>query len=198
MTGRLIVIEGPDGVGKSTLARLVSATLGSRGEKVISTSFPGNDAGTLGKTIYEIHHRPGTFGVKSVSPLAGQALHIAAHLDALDFHIRGELAAGTTIVLDRFWWSTWVYGRATGCDEKTLDALIHAERVAWGRLLPNPLVLVSRETPLPVANSAPTEKRLIQLYQQLSDQEKAKHPILRISNDGTPEEAAASIVAEIS
>src|ERR1035437_6266990 len=107
--GRLIVFEGPDEVGKTTLAEAAIAALREQGEKVLSAAFPGNIPGTLGEFIYRLHHAPRDFGVQQIGPESLQMLHIAAHLDAIDRIIMPALNAGTSVILDRFWWSTLIY-----------------------------------------------------------------------------------------
>ncbi len=85
--GCLIVFEGPDGVGKTTLAKALVKELIRRGTRCDYFSFPGRDPGTLGRLVYEVHHDPGKFGIHHIDPTSLQVLHIAAHLDA----IRGRL-----------------------------------------------------------------------------------------------------------
>ena len=54
--GKLIVFEGPDGVGKSTICRAVAAALEKLGESCVLMSFPGQEEGTLGEHVYALHH----------------------------------------------------------------------------------------------------------------------------------------------
>src|SRR5919205_3641476 len=104
--GKLIVIEGPDGVGKTTIANELSLRLNDIGQECKVIAFPGNEPGTIGELIYRIHHDPTQFGVKQVTPTALQALHVAAHLAAIELSILPILRTGQYVVLDRFWWST--------------------------------------------------------------------------------------------
>ncbi|MBN1550148.1 hypothetical protein JW979_01715, partial [bacterium] len=55
--GKLFVFEGADGIGKSSLIEIFSATLRQQGESVEIFAFPGNQAGTLGKEVYDLHHK---------------------------------------------------------------------------------------------------------------------------------------------
>src|SRR4051812_30176325 len=82
--GSLIVFEGPDGVGKSTIAAAVAQALNSRGAKSKLMSFPGREECTLGKLVYGLHHDPRAHGVSEITPIARQALHVAAHLDVME------------------------------------------------------------------------------------------------------------------
>ena len=49
--GRLLVLEGPDGVGKTTLAKVLTESLAERGLKTLLLSFPGQEAGTIGALV---------------------------------------------------------------------------------------------------------------------------------------------------
>jgi hypothetical protein len=60
-TGTLLVFEGPDGVGKSTLVNEAGSILTSRGIPHNVLSFPGKDPGTLGWVVDQIHHTPEVF-----------------------------------------------------------------------------------------------------------------------------------------
>ena len=109
--GRLIVFEGADGVGKTELAQRTAQLLTTIGCPFEYIPFPGRAEGSLGRFIYTLHHKPRELGVPYITATARQALHVAAHLDGLETLILPSLAAGTNIVLDRFWWSMMVYGR---------------------------------------------------------------------------------------
>jgi dTMP kinase len=99
--------------------------------KVLLFSFPGDRPGTVGKLVYDLHHSPENFGIKRISSLGLQALHIAAHVDAISEEILPTLISGKWVVLDRFWWSTWVYGKAAGIESNILQSLIHTEQLTW-------------------------------------------------------------------
>ena len=64
--GNLYVFEGPDGVGKSTLSKWFAKRLRGSGRRCHLMAFPGKEAGTLGKLIYAIHHKPKAFGIRSI------------------------------------------------------------------------------------------------------------------------------------
>src|SRR3990172_5906938 len=118
--GNLYVFEGADGVGKSELSRRFFEHLTRSGIECEYLAFPGKDAGTLGKLIYDIHHESGRFGIHAISATSLQILHIAAHVDAIENRIIPALKAGRSVVLDRFWWSTEVYGIVAGAGKEIL------------------------------------------------------------------------------
>lgn len=101
--GSLIVFEGPDGVGKSAIATAVRDVLQQEGHQQVSVlAFPGNEAGTLGNHVYLVHHDPGRFGIRVLSPTSLQLLHVAAHVDAIEREIRPRIDQGALVFLDRF------------------------------------------------------------------------------------------------
>jgi thymidylate kinase len=176
--GKLIVFEGPDGVGKSTLANAVTQILREHGQRCRLMSFPGRDDGTLGQLIYRLHHDPASLGVNVVSETARQALHVAAHIDALERTILPTLALGEHVILDRFWWSTLVYGKVGGISEATLKALIAPELKLWSDQ-PTTLFLVDRDTPINRDEDPAVWQKIREQYAKLADQEKSTR---RISN----------------
>lgn len=190
--GELFVFEGPDGVGKSELSQRFVALLKARGVQVQLLTFPGKEDGTLGKVVYELHHDPGRFGLNGVAPASVQLLHIAAHLDAIERTILPALRAGTTIVLDRFWWSTKVYGLASGISRKTLDAMIAVELAAWGAVKPTRLFLVTRSQPL---RPEPPElwQKWKELYNDLGSFERQVVPLSVIQNESSVEAALENV-----
>ena len=184
--GRLIVFEGPDRVGKSTLSEAFAYRIGSMGLTCDHLSFTGKVEGTVAHLVYRVNHEPASFGLNAIAEISRLALQIAAHLDEIERHILPALQQGRWVVLDRFWWSTWVYGRATSVETSTLDTLIQAERLHWRDVKPDALFLidcsndeVDRDARAPLREG----------YQALSDRERGQHPIHRIQNDGTVEDS---------
>jgi dTMP kinase len=86
MRGKLIVFEGPDGVGKTTLSTLVAKYLSSLGVPNRVAAFPGNDPGTLGHLVRGVHHHPQRFATSSIGSTPLQLLHVAAHIESLYRH----------------------------------------------------------------------------------------------------------------
>jgi dTMP kinase len=130
-----------------------------------------------------MHHHPRSVGMERLMPTSLQVLHVPAHLDAIETLILPSLEAGETIVLDRCWWSTWVYGTVGGSHSEILEALIEAERLAWGRLQPGLLFNLTRFTPLR-DEPAETWGRLQREYDALFKRESGKYPIRVLANDG--------------
>jgi dTMP kinase len=193
MRGKLIVFEGPDSVGKTTLVSHVKTLLDESQVQTEFLSFPGDRPGTIGRLVYELHHAPEKFGIEQISPIGLQALHIAAHLDAIAFAILPAMNAGTWVVLDRFWWSTWVYGCAAGIDARILDSLIATEKLLWG-VNPSVVFLLQRTGPLSDKPRTEEFKLISDLYHQLAERETGNYEIITVT-DSDPD-VASGIVLE--
>ena len=191
------MFEGPDGVGKSTVAAAVARELEGVGEHCRLLTFPGREPGTLGRLVYEVHHEPGRFGVESLTPSAKQALHIAAHLDAIEQWILPMLRSGVHVLLDRFWWSTWVYGVVGGVRRAVLRRLIDVELAQWGDVRPAGAVVLRRECPINREHDLADWRVLRREYDLLAGQEQTRHPVAGIDNAGLLEETVARALTEI-
>ncbi|MBY0561004.1 nucleotide kinase domain-containing protein [Hyphomicrobium sp.] len=194
--GQLIVFEGPDGVGKSTLAKMVVQTLNAQGRSCRLMSFPGREDGTLGQLVYRLHHNAAALGVQSISETARQALHVAAHLDVMERVILPALASGEHVILDRFWWSTLVYGKAGGIESSTLKALIEPEIRLWGDQ-PMTLFLIDRDTPIDRDEDAGYWQKLRGLYAGLAKESISAHRVESIYNTATLTDAMSEILARL-
>ncbi len=195
--GKLFVLEGPDGVGKSTLTRILTEHLNSTGVPCDYFSFPGREIGTLGRHVYDFHHNPEQFGVESIHPTSMQVLHIAAHVDAVERYILPTLKSGRSIVLDRFWWSTWVYGRVSGVNSRALEAMLDVEFAHWNTILPTAVFLLSRSSPIDRDMSITTWEKLSNAYSELANEQKRYYSVQIIVNDATITETLDQILEKI-
>ncbi len=187
--GRLVVFEGPDGVGKTTLVEALVDELTRRGTRCEYFSFPGKDPGTLGRLVYEVHHNPKKFGIRDINPTSKQVLHIAAHVDAIERRILPALEEGRTIVLDRFWWSTFVYGIVDGVDRNSLDAMIALELKSWADVKPNVAFLVTRQSPLRTEGPDERWRKLRAVYEDLGREQVGRHSVETVHNEASIDEA---------
>lgn len=196
--GALFVFEGPDNVGKSTLAAEVERTLvRTSRHDVARLAFPGIAQGTLGAHIHELHHHPDRFGIRAITPNGLQALHVAAHLDAIETQIRPLLTRGSIVLLDRYWWSTWVFGLAGGADRQVLEALVRLEQVYWGPVLPRTVFLVDRRIDCASSQEQSTLARIRYEYAALAKREMSRTPVISVQNDGPWKAAIDPIVGTI-
>ena len=113
-----ITLEGGDGVGKSTQARMLADALRRAGHDVLLTREPGGTPGA--EALRQIILSP-----KHVwSDLASTFLHFAARAEHVADAIRPALAAGACVVCDRFADSTVAYqGYGEGIDLGTIATL---------------------------------------------------------------------------
>lgn len=104
-----ITFEGGEGAGKSTQIGLLSEYLRSIGHEVVTTREPGGspDADTLRELL--VTGEPGRW-----SPQAEALLNYAARESHLNHLIRPALAAGKTVLCDRFADSTRAYQGIAG------------------------------------------------------------------------------------
>jgi len=192
-TGRLFVFEGPDGVGKTTIALDIVNYLQLIGASSIYVSFPGHEVGTLGKLVYDLHHNPHNYGLKQIAPASLQLLHIAAHIDLIENIIKPTLQAGCDIVLDRYWWSTWVYGKVRGANPAVLTAMIDIELKSWGKIYPNAVFLIDRYIPFGENPLLSEWRKLKATYYKLATDQKRLYHINIIRNEGTKVETLNEI-----
>ena len=193
-TGRLIVFEGPDGVGKSTLALALTNRLAAIGLSCEHLSFPGKEEGTLGSLVYNVHHRPAEYGIGAITAASLQALHIAAHLDTIERRIIPALNEGCWVILDRFWWSTWAYGHVDAVDRATLDAMVQVERLHWCGVEPDALFLLDRHNG---SFDGDGRMQLRKSYDLLYENERSRYPIHRIQNDLPVDRSVDRLIAAI-
>jgi dTMP kinase len=135
--GRLIALEGIDGCGKTTQARLLSERLGA-----LLTFEPG--ATTLGESLRRLLLDRDQAPIGDRSEALLMAADRSQHVTEV---VEPALEVGTWVVTDRFSASTLAYqGFGRGLDRSGLDRLI---QWATGGLSPDLTVLV--EVPLEVA-----------------------------------------------
>ena len=133
----------------------------------------------------------------NISLLAKQALHVAAHIDAIDRQIVPALKRGQTVLLDRFWWSAWVYGLVDGCDRRQLRALIDAERAAWGTVQPTLAIVLRRPEPINRPDNLPYWRQLGAGYGRLASRESRIHPVSVLDNVGDQANTLAALIAAV-
>ncbi len=116
--GHFITLEGGEGAGKSTQARLLADALVALGLPVLRTREPGGAPGaeTLRNLLLG--------GTADWSAPAETLLHFAARAEHVEKTIRPALAAGMWVVCDRFADSTMAYqGYGQGVDRSMIAAL---------------------------------------------------------------------------
>ena len=128
--GRLIVLEGGEGSGKSTQCRRLAERLEASGRRVLLTREPGGTEGA------EEVRRLLVEGPAARWDAWSEALLVyAARRDHVARVIAPALAAGTWVVCDRFVHSTLAYQGLVGGLGKAAVMALHA--LAVGRLWPD-------------------------------------------------------------
>jgi dTMP kinase len=192
-TGKLFVIEGADEVGKSTLASLLVRSLRSKRIPCDLVGFPGNEVGTLGRHVYELHHASRRFRVDNINPTSLQIMHVAAHIDGIERTVMPSLRKGRVVVLDRFWWSTWIYGTVGGANKDSLKAAIEVEAIHWKRIRPARVFVITRLAPLEPQRDMAVWKRISAFYKSFAVEERRKYPVTIVENNSTPAAAVAQL-----
>ncbi len=121
MAGRFITFEGIDGSGKSTQSRRFDEKLRALGHDVILTREPGGSTGAEQIRELVLTGDPDRWSAETEL-----LLFTAARRDHLEKTIEPALAAGRTIVCDRFADSTRVYQGATRGDLRAKVDALHA------------------------------------------------------------------------
>jgi len=194
--GRLFVFEGPDGVGKTTLSRGLVQRLQDRGIACRFFAFPGVEEGTLGKQIYDLHQEFLDGKIQAIEPTSLQLLHIAAHVDSIKSQIIPVLQRGIHVVLDRFWWSTWVYGVVDGADHDSLHTMIEIEKRHWGSVSPAVAFLIERKTPY-LEQHTKRWRRLVREYTKLVEAERQNYTVRTVENERDIEFSLGKILGHV-
>lgn len=202
--GRFIALEGGEGAGKSTQARLLAAALRAHGVHAVLTREPG---GT-----------PGAEAIRGMllandgdgwNPRAEALLFAAARSDHVERLIRPALAKGEWVVCDRFLDSSRAYqGGGGGLDDVDLRTLHEIGSVG---LLPDLAVLVTVSPEIArerlTARDGDTSDRIgsrpldyharvARAFADFAAQEPDRFVL--VDGDGTPDETHTLVVQAIS
>ena len=133
--GRLLVFEGMEGVGKTTqLGRLTSA-LERAGVPLLAVREPGETP--AGEAIRRLLLDPGA----EIAARTEALLFMASRAELLERTVRPALEAGTMVIADRFFLSTYAYQVAgRGLPDADVRA---ANRLATNGLVPDLTLLLA-------------------------------------------------------
>ena len=118
---QFITLEGVDGSGKSTQAKLLKEALEAEGHSVLLTSEPGGSPGAEEIRSLVLEGEPDRWSAETEI-----LLFTAARRDHLERTILPALAAGTIVICDRFVDSTRVYQGLTRGDLRDVVDKLHA------------------------------------------------------------------------
>jgi dTMP kinase len=132
--GLLVVLEGPEGAGKTTQLRRLADWLGAHGRQVVTVREPG---GTIvGDEIRRILLDPAS----DIVPRSEALLFMASRAQLIEREIRPALARGAVVLVDRFFLATYAYqGIGRGLPEAELKV---ANEVATQGLKPDLTLLM--------------------------------------------------------
>jgi dTMP kinase len=196
--GRFVVLEGMDGSGKSTQARLLAEALRARGESVVRTREPGGTA--LGEQLRAVLLGGATGGLCDVAEVY---LFAAARAQLVSQVIRPALMRGEWVVCDRFLESSLAYqgvGRGLG-----VDAVARANELAVARCVPDLVVVVDVPPELAIARRGAADRieaedqnfhlRVASGYRELRDRWPER--VRMVAGVGAPAEVHARVLAEV-
>jgi dTMP kinase len=193
--GRLIALEGIDGCGKSTQARLLADRLGA-----LLTFEPGATAvgGLLRTLLIEPAQAPVAERTEALLMAADRAQHVAEV-------VRPALDRGTWVVTDRYSASTMAYqGYGRGLDLEELERLV---QWATGGLAPDLSILIEVDLALGLARRSGWaddrmegqgdgfRQRVADGYRRLAHRQET--PWLVVDGAGTVAEVAAEVWAGV-
>ena len=134
-SGLFIVLEGGEGVGKTTQWQRLAAALQSAGHDVVSLREPGGTP--AGDEIRRVLLDP----VSDLAPESEALLFAASRAQLVRAVIRPALARDAVVLVDRFLLSTYAYqGAGRGLP---IAALREANRLATGGLAPDATLLLT-------------------------------------------------------
>jgi dTMP kinase len=136
--GLLVTLEGIEGAGKSTQARLLADELRARGERVVVSREPGGTP--FGLTLRGILLNP---TADPIEPLAELFLYLADRAQHVREVIAPALARGECVICDRFADATVAYqGYGRGIDPAFIAA---ASTTAAAGIVPDLTILLDWE-----------------------------------------------------
>jgi dTMP kinase len=133
--GKLLVLEGPEGAGKTTQVPLVAEWLRGCGHEVVTLREPGGTP--VGDEVRRIllDSPDGAVG-----DAAEALLYMASRAQLVEREIRPALARGAFVILDRFFLATYAYQAAgRGLPEAQVRA---ANQLAVRGLVPDLTILL--------------------------------------------------------
>ncbi|MCB2047134.1 MAG: dTMP kinase [Novosphingobium sp.] len=200
--GRFVALEGGEGAGKSTQARLLCDALAARGLEVVLTREPGGTP--LAEQIRSMLLSEGDGPNLRTEAL----LFAAARADHVARLIEPSLASGKWVVCDRFVDSSRAYqGGGGGLPDEDILTL---HRIGSAGLLPDVTLLIEVDPDVAAARTAVRDAagsdriggrdaayhaRVAEAFDRFVENEPDR--FARIDGNGSPEQTHASIMSVI-
>jgi dTMP kinase len=200
--GRFIALEGGEGAGKSTQARLLGDALQRRGIDAVLTREPGGTPGAEAIRQLLLSREGEGWNIR-----AEALLFAAARSDHVERLIRPALAAGRWVICDRFLDSSRAYQGAGGLDDAVLRSL---HDIGSAGLLPNLTVLITVAAKVAATRLAARDMgysdriggrpeayhaQVTAAFAQFAEDEPER--FVRIDGNGTPEATHALVMQAI-
>ena len=200
LAGKFIVLDGPDGSGKSTQITMLAEWLSDQGAEVVTVCDPGGTK--VGEKIRSVLLDRET---GSVSPMCEVLLFMASRAQLIEERVRPAMEAGKVVLCDRFISATIAYQGAVGIDHETiiklgdtatgglwpdltiiLDVPVEtgAERISTGRSCPGDRM----ET-----KGSAFHKSVRRIFGELG--EYYRHPVEYVNAEKNPEEVFAETLS---
>ena len=145
MYSGVYVFEGIDNVGKTSIIHALKQQIQEATDyRCVDIAFPGNEPRTLGNLVYHIHHHQEQYFNVPINDTSLQLLHIASHIDLIQRQLMPLSNLKYIVLLDRFWWSTYVYGLAGGVEENIIQSIIAPELLYWKGIDIKKIFLIER------------------------------------------------------
>jgi len=158
LTGRFIVLDGPDGCGKSTQVKRLCQWLGTQGVATVTFRDPGDTQ--IGEQIRQILLSPEHRDMGTMTELL---LYMASRGQLWTEKITPALQAGHCVVLDRWLSSTCAYqGHAGGFG---MDKVIRIAEQTLERVWPDLTVILDVD----LATAASRMRRSLDRMEQKGD-----------------------------
>ncbi|MBA3645798.1 MAG: dTMP kinase [Gemmatimonadaceae bacterium] len=201
--GKLVVFEGAEGAGKSTQIRLLGERMKARGVPNVTFREPGGtQVGDAVRSIVLAQEG-------EIAPAAEALLFIASRAELIARQVRPALDAGSVVILDRFFLSTYAYQIAgRGLPEAGIRA---ANQLATAGVIPDMTILLDISASEGMTRAAQRggrdrvekagdefHQRVNEAFSSFTDAEwQRTHPecgrIVRIDGVGSEQQVAASI-----
>ncbi len=164
MSGKFIVLEGPDGCGKTTQCERLLAALLAEGKDAMLTHE--NTSGPAGQLITQLltEHRV-------MGPAAMQLLYTADRADHVETVIKPALAAGKTVISSRYRHSSIVYARALGIDHRWIQRA--------NEPFPMPNITIVLLPPLEICLELIRKRKSADAYEKAADLQERVHAAYR-------------------
>src|SRR2546428_10709819 len=166
-SGLFVVVEGPEGAGKSRLVRWLAARLRAGGRRVMAVRQPG------GTPVAEAARKLALQFPHEVAPVAELFLFLAARADLVHHVIRPALEEGQVVVADRFDLSTIAYQVAGG--GLPAHDVTQAIRLATGGLVPDVTLVLD----VPVELGRERQRTARKVQDRIERQDDAFHARVR-------------------